>query len=109
MSFVGLVPSERSSGHQRSQGSITKAGNGHLRRLLVEAAWHHQPIYRPGKVMRDRWELAPPAARQRRPAAKRGKRSRFVSWVISTAHFPSYSDRAAASVNGGLPALIASR
>ena len=40
MSYVGLVPSERSSGERRRQGSITKAGNGHVRRLLVEAAWH---------------------------------------------------------------------
>jgi transposase len=40
MSFVGLVPSERSSGERRRQGSITKAGNVHARRLLVEAAWH---------------------------------------------------------------------
>jgi transposase len=40
MAFVGLVPSERSSGEQRRQGSITKSGNGHVRRLLVESAWH---------------------------------------------------------------------
>jgi len=40
MAFVGLVPSERSSGEQRRQGSITKVGNGHVRRLLVESAWH---------------------------------------------------------------------
>jgi transposase len=40
MAFVGLVPSERSSGEQRRQGSITKVGNSHVRRLLVEAAWH---------------------------------------------------------------------
>jgi transposase len=40
MSFVGLVPSERSSGEQRRQGSITKVGNAHVRRLLVESAWH---------------------------------------------------------------------
>jgi len=39
--FVGLVPSEHSSGQSRSQGSITKTGNTHARRLLVEAAWHH--------------------------------------------------------------------
>ncbi len=37
-SFVGLVPSEHSSGASRSLGSITKTGNGHARRLLVEAA-----------------------------------------------------------------------
>lgn len=40
MSFVGLVPSERSSGEKQRRGSITKAGNAHARRLLVEAAWH---------------------------------------------------------------------
>src|SRR5262245_58811413 len=40
MAFVGLVPSERSSGEKRHQGAITKVGNAHVRRLLVEAAWH---------------------------------------------------------------------
>jgi transposase len=40
MAFVGLVPSERSSGEQRRLGSITKVGNSHVRRLLVESAWH---------------------------------------------------------------------
>ena len=64
--YLGLVPTESSSGESRSQGSITKTGNGHARRLLVEAAWHHAKPYRaPGKVMRDRWELAPAAARVR--------------------------------------------
>ena len=40
MGFVGLVPSEHSSGEKRARGSITKVGNTHVRRLLVEAAWH---------------------------------------------------------------------
>src|SRR5262245_11491692 len=39
MAFVGLVPSEHSSGTKRSRGAITKTGNAHLRRVLVEAAW----------------------------------------------------------------------
>jgi len=64
-SFVGLVPTERSSGESRSQGSITKTGNTHVRRLLVEAAWHHKPRYVVGKTMRDRWDLAPAGARIR--------------------------------------------
>ncbi len=64
-SFVGLVPSEESSGATRSQGSITKTGNKHVRRLLVEAAWHHRNPYRPGVVMRRRWDQAPAAARAR--------------------------------------------
>jgi transposase len=43
--YVGLVPSEFSSGTSRVQGSITKAGNTHVRRLLIEAAWHHRKSY----------------------------------------------------------------
>jgi len=41
MAFVGLVPSEHSSGGSRRQGGITKTGNRHVRRLLIEAAWHY--------------------------------------------------------------------
>jgi transposase len=64
--FLGLVPTECSSGASRSQGSITKAGNTHARRLLVEAAWHHKKPYRtPSATMRARWERAPAAARAR--------------------------------------------
>ena len=70
-SFIGLVPSESSSGQSRAQGSITKTGNNHLRRLLVESAWHHRPAYRVGKTMRERWELAGPAARARGNAGNR--------------------------------------
>src|SRR5919109_731057 len=40
--FLGIVPSERTSDTKRRQGSITKAGPGHARRLLVEAAWHYR-------------------------------------------------------------------
>ena len=41
-SYLGLVPSEESSGPERRQGQITKAGSKHARRLLVEAAWHYR-------------------------------------------------------------------
>jgi transposase len=40
--FVGLIPSEHSSGPKRRQGAITKAGNGHVRRALVEGAWAYR-------------------------------------------------------------------
>ena len=45
MSYAGLVPSEYSSGDTRHRGALTKAGNAHARRVLVEAAWHarHSP------------------------------------------------------------------
>ena len=42
MALVGLVPSEHSSGTKRARGAITKTGNAHLRRVLVEAAWHYR-------------------------------------------------------------------
>jgi len=77
-SFVGLVPSEYSSGQSRVQGSITKTGNTHARRLLVEAAWHHRARYVVGKTMRDRWDLASPAARARGDAGNRRLHQRWV-------------------------------
>ena len=40
--YLGLTPSESSSGEHRRQGAITKTGNGHARRLLVEAAWQQR-------------------------------------------------------------------
>lgn len=47
--WVGLVPSEHSSGESRFRGGITKAGNKHLRKLLVEAAWHYKGASRSPK------------------------------------------------------------
>ena len=79
-SFVGLVPSEHSSGASRAQGSITKTGNTHVRRLLVEAAWHHRAHYRAGKTMRDRWDLAPAAARVRGDEGNHRLHARWVSF-----------------------------
>jgi len=46
MAYLGLVPSEHSSAEHHRRGRITKAGNHHVRRLLVEAAWHYR--HRPG-------------------------------------------------------------
>ncbi|MFL5315053.1 MAG: IS110 family transposase [Microvirga sp.] len=80
-SFVGLIPTEHSSGPSRVQGSITKTGNSHARRLLVEAAWHHRTRYRPSKTMRDRWELAPPAARARGDLGNRRLHARWVGFT----------------------------
>ena len=42
MAFLGLVPSEHSSGKRRRQGAITRTGNGHARRMLVESAWSYR-------------------------------------------------------------------
>ncbi|MGM0839065.1 MAG: transposase, partial [Bacillota bacterium] len=42
MAYVGLIPSEYSSGESRRQGKITKTGNRHVRRLLVESSWSYR-------------------------------------------------------------------
>jgi transposase len=82
-SYLGLVPSEHSSGSSRSQGPITRAGNQHVRRLLVEAAWHHRRRYTLGKALRDRWDLASPAARAR---AHQGNQRLHARWVRFDEH-----------------------
>jgi len=62
MAYVGLVPSEHSSGTRQARGAITKTGNAHLRRVLVEAAWHyrHHPFL--GRALRLRQQGASEAA-----------------------------------------------
>ncbi len=79
--YLGLVPTESSSGGSRSQGSITKTGNGHARRLLIEAAWHHrQPYRRPGVDLRRRQQRATPAARDRGEQANRRLAARWAAF-----------------------------
>ena len=59
MSYVGLVPSEATTGQQRRLGAITKTGSGHARRLLVEAAWHYRPRPRIGRALSERHQGQP--------------------------------------------------
>jgi transposase len=61
-SFLGLVPSEQSTGEKRRQGSITKAGSSHARRLLIEAAWHYRRHPAVSLTLRLRQDGQPPAA-----------------------------------------------
>jgi transposase len=62
MSYVGVVPSEATTGQQRRLGSITKTGSGHARRLLIEAAWHYRPRPNLGKTLLERQDGQPQAA-----------------------------------------------
>lgn len=81
-SYLGLVPSEYSSGATRTQGPITKTGNTHARRLLIEAAWHHRKTYRnPSTIMQARWNNAPPAARARGHAGNHRLHQRWQSFT----------------------------
>ena len=67
MGYLGLVPSEHSTGEKRRPGSITKAGNGEVRRVLVESAWAY---HFPARVSRD----------LERRQQKVSKKIRQISW-----------------------------
>jgi len=62
MAYLGLVPSERSTGESVKRGSITKAGNGRARRVLVEAAWSYRHPPRVGYEKQALVSAAPRAA-----------------------------------------------
>lgn len=61
MAYLGLVPSEYSSGDSQRRGALTKAGNSHARRVLVEAAWHYRHRPTVGRALALRSEGQPPA------------------------------------------------
>jgi transposase len=89
------VPSEHSSGAKKARGAITKTGNAHVRRVLVESAWHyrHHPFL--GRALRRRQQGAPVAAvdvawraqsrlhRRYRRLAARGKPKQLVVTAIA--------------------------
>jgi len=54
MAYVGLVPSEYSSSERTRRGGITKAGNSHARRVLIEASWHYRHPSRVGMALQQR-------------------------------------------------------
>jgi transposase len=60
MAYLGLVPSEYSSGDTQRRGAITKTGNTHARRALVEAAWHYRHRPRIAGALRHRTDGQPP-------------------------------------------------
>ena len=59
MSYLRLVTSEHSSGEKTRRGSITKSGNGHVRRVLVEAAWAYRLPARVSRILFDRQQGLP--------------------------------------------------
>src|SRR5262249_53470988 len=56
MAFLGVTPSLYASGPTRHEGSITKAGNAHARRVLIEAAWHYRHRPQLPRALRKRCE-----------------------------------------------------
>lgn len=64
MAYLGLVPSEDSTGDTIKRGSITKAGNRRARRMLVECAWSYRHPPRVGRAKQAKVDAAPPAVRE---------------------------------------------
>jgi transposase len=92
----GVVPSEDSSGERRRQGSITKTGSRHARRLLVEGAWHYRRAPAKGLALKRRqdgqdahilalsWKAQQRLHRTwRRLDAERGKRRTIVAVAVA--------------------------
>jgi transposase len=75
--FLGLTPSEDSSGERRRLGSITKTGNSHARRLLVEAAWHQRRPLRESATLARRRQSQPAAVRARADQSARRLHQRW--------------------------------
>jgi transposase len=87
MAYLGLVPGEYSSGDRQQRGALTKAGNSHARRVLVEAAWHyrHRPRLggalarrsqgRPGAITKHAWRAQQRLHRRYRHLMGHGKRT----------------------------------
>jgi transposase len=114
--FLGLTPSEHSSGERRRQGAITKTGNSHVRRLLIEAAWHPAQSFAkerhartqtrrqasrgasPGRAQRPAAARTLARARGSRQAAldRRGRRRPRARWTLLGAR----DDGVAATSNG---------
>ena len=110
MSYLGLTPSEDTSGEKRRQGAISKTGSRHARRLLVEAAWHYRRPPAKGQALRRRQhgqpahiiEISWQAQRRlhnvwQRLDTQRGKRRTIVAvavareltgfcWALANAH-----------------------
>jgi transposase len=82
MSYLGLVPSERSSGSSRRQGGITKSGNRHVRRVLVNAAWHYRHRPGVGVTLRKRREGQPAAIVSLADRAQQRLNRRFLRLVV---------------------------
>ena len=95
MQYLGLMPSEYSSGAQRRQGAITKAGTTHARRVLVEGAWAYRypakvsrhlqlRLEKQPKVIQDiSWKAQVRLCKRYRRLVARGKHAQVVTVAIA--------------------------
>ncbi len=80
MSYLGLTPSESSSGEKQKKGSITRMGNNRVRRLLIEVSWHYRHPYNISKTLRQRRKNQPQWAID--IADRAGQRLRKRYWYL---------------------------
>jgi len=95
MQFLGLIPSAYSSGEQRRQGSITKAGNTHARKAVVEGAWAYRypakvsrhlqlRLEKPPKMIQDlSWKAQVRLCTRYRRLVSRGKHATVVTVAMA--------------------------
>ncbi|RDU94524.1 IS110 family transposase [Trinickia dinghuensis] len=95
MAWLGLTPSEHSSGEKRRQGSITKNGNSYARKLLIEAAWSYQHPARvspeiqrrqegiPKPIVDRAWEAQMRLCRRYRKLVARGKQKNIAVVAVA--------------------------
>jgi transposase len=87
MSYTGMVPSEHSSGPKTRRGAITKTGNSHLRRVLVESAWHYRHRPRLCKRQKELQSSLPPKIATIAWSAQERLHRRY--WALSSKSKPS--------------------
>jgi len=87
MSYTGMVPSEHSSGPKTRRGAITKTGNSHLRRVLVESAWHYRHRPRLCKRQKELQSSLPPKIATIAWTAQERLHRRY--WALSSKSKPS--------------------
>jgi Transposase IS116/IS110/IS902 family len=80
MAYLGLVPSEYSTGDTERRGALTKAGNSHARRVLVEAAWHYRHRPTVGGALARRSQGQPPALVSQSWRAQQRLHRRYHTW-----------------------------
>lgn len=89
MSYAGLVPSENSTGQTTRRGSLTKAGNAHLRRVLIEAAWSYR--HKPGVKgdLKKRLEHLPPEVQRISWKAQTRLHHKYMELVMQRRKHPN--------------------
>jgi transposase len=114
MAYLGLVPSEHSSGASRRRGRITRAGNSHVRHVLVQAAWHYRHAPKLTRALAKRQDGQPTAVtdvawraqqrlhgRYRKLAGRKGRQKAVIAVARELAGFVWALARAHAAHGGG--------